>query len=107
MSKLFSKRARFDEVNMCEGRPFLPDILRTIKIRSKCVCPSTNTPPNKNSLAFVAVCGEEMSVGVLFGYTVYISFVAPTNPRALLRTKDELGRVIWIYRIYRRITRTG
>ena len=94
-------------MNMREGRLSCPTFFEPFKILSKCVRLSTNTRFNKNSLAFVAVCGEEMSFGILFGYTVYILFVAPMNPRALLRTKDELGRVIWIYRIYWRITRTG
>ena len=31
VSKLFSKRARFDEVNMCEGRPFCLTFFEPLK----------------------------------------------------------------------------
>ena len=58
VSKLFSKRARFDEVNMREGRPFCPTFCEPLKFGLSVFIRATNTMPNNNCLAYVAVCGE-------------------------------------------------
>ena len=57
---------------MLEGRLLCLTFFKLLKFGLSVFVRATNTRPNKNSLAFVAVCGEEMSLGVLFGYTVFI-----------------------------------
>ena len=57
---------------MREGRPFCLTFFKPLKFGVSVFLRATNTLPNNNSLVFVAVCGEEMSLGVLFGYTIFI-----------------------------------